>query len=510
MNVEYDFLPGPMITPEILKECSDLYSAHYGCWSKMSQINPGENIRLTPDRILEWLNSNCATFNYARVGDRLIGYAIVIDVEVGEKKYGLITWVTQLVVHKDYRKQGIATALLNKIWVASNRFAWGVITANPYAVRALEKVTQRRCLPERIIRNKAKLLSIGIKEITYLDNKTQLDVSSKKSVINTNFYVDHSDVSDMVKKVTTNLPWVMGNLEEGWEWFAFTFKDQQQLSLTPEEIEKMITVSDQITKQAYPKMLLNSEHKWARHTEGEIDFIIKECALSSGDTVLDMGCGQGRHALALAQRGLKVTGIDYISDFIEIAKTNALELKLHDAEFKVADCRNVNLELKQDVVLCLYDVIGSFVNDDDSRNILCNISRNLKSSGIAVISVMNYELTRHMAKHVFSLSNNLNKLLDLKPANIMEETGNVFDPDYYLVDEETRIVYRKELFKNAVPPTELLVRDKRFLKDEIVNLCEESGLKVEWAKYVGAGKWDKPLESTNNSAKEILLFCKKK
>ena len=47
-----------------------------------------------------------------------------------------------------------------------------------------------------------------------------------------------------------NKPWSMGPLQEGWEWFAFTFRDQQQIDLTRKEIEQMLLASDAVTKHA--------------------------------------------------------------------------------------------------------------------------------------------------------------------------------------------------------------------------------------------------------------------
>jgi 2-polyprenyl-3-methyl-5-hydroxy-6-metoxy-1,4-benzoquinol methylase len=47
---------------------------------------------------------------------------------------------------------------------------------------------------------------------------------------------------------------------------------------------------------------------------------INECVLSGkGKSVLDIGCGAGRFAFPLDKKGLKVTGIDYSSEMIEMA-----------------------------------------------------------------------------------------------------------------------------------------------------------------------------------------------
>lgn len=36
--------------------------------------------------------------------------------------------------YKDYRQQGIAKNILFSIWGFSNHFAWGIVSANPYAI----------------------------------------------------------------------------------------------------------------------------------------------------------------------------------------------------------------------------------------------------------------------------------------------------------------------------------------------------------------------------------------
>lgn len=149
-NIEYWKLPGILVTANesLLKECSELYSDHYGVWGSKGK-SPGEHIKLSGNRISAWLNSEYATLYCAENAGKIIGYAIAISKDL-KGEYGIVTWVTQLVVHTDYRKQGIAKNILFSIWGLSTHFAWGIVSANPYAVRALEKATRRRAVPLRI------------------------------------------------------------------------------------------------------------------------------------------------------------------------------------------------------------------------------------------------------------------------------------------------------------------------------------------------------------------------
>lgn len=82
-------------------------------------------------------------------------------------------------------------------------------------------------------------------------------------------------------------------------------------------------------------------------TEQEVDFLMGALGLSAGMTVLDVGCGPGRHAVAFAKRGVRVVGVDISERFIEVAGDVAdregvaelVELHRADARAMVGDGR---------------------------------------------------------------------------------------------------------------------------------------------------------------------------
>jgi len=507
-KVVYEWAIGKLIifNENLINECSELYSNHYGKWSEYSPMHPGDRVKLSAQRIKVWLDHDDSTIYTAKVSGKIIGYAIAIRLKV--PKYGIISWVTQLVVHEEYRKQDIAKNLLFSIWGLSNDYAWGIVSSNPYAIRALEKATRRRSNPVRIKKNIKKIISIGIDNIPYLKENIKYKVDSNNSMIDTNFYVDHSNLNKMISSVTSSeVPWLLGIIEEGWEWLAFTFNNQKQIELSESEIEKMIQTSEGVTQKAFERMKITDKHSWTANAEAEVETIIKECNLEQGDNIIDFGCGMGRHSLLLAKKGMKVTGIDYISMNIEEARKKAEIQKLNSIEFISGDCRTIKTK-KAKAVVCLYDVIGSFVSNEENIKILNNISEHLIDGGIALISVMNFEMTNNYAKHRFSFKEQPNKLLDLPASQIMETTGNIFDPDYYMIEDDTNIVYRKEQFLSGNDlPVELIVRDKRFTKAEIESMCESVGLKVLFSRFVNARNWEVELNPTDKAAKEILVKC---
>jgi 2-polyprenyl-3-methyl-5-hydroxy-6-metoxy-1,4-benzoquinol methylase/GNAT superfamily N-acetyltransferase len=510
MDYHYHWLPGTMVPPELAAELASLYSAHYGIWSRAAARNPGGRIRLSPQRINQLLAVDQARLAYATLEGVVIGYAIAIQARVPD--YGFVSWVTQLVVHEDHRQENIGKSLLFAIWQFTDHFAWGLLTANPFAIRALEKATRRRCTPARIFRNHRKLRSFALQFVTYVTQKTELAVTKEGARINTEFPIDHSTLDDMLQSVTrSDVPWKMGSLQEGWEWFAFTFQDQEQIGLSAEEIEIMLRSSDHVTKTAYSRMLLNRDHGWAQFGAQEAHFIASLPGMESRPaSVLDVGCGTGRHATELAALGFDVTGIDYLDNLIQRARENALQRQLGGVQFRVADCRQIDLHQQYDLVLCLYDVIGSYADERENTRIADTLARHLRPGGYALISVMNLELTERRAKHVFSVSKNPDRLLSLRPSGTMEKTGDIFDPDHYMLDTETSIVYRKEQFTegNALP-AELVVRDRRYRQADIESLCRSVGLDVIWSRFVRAGRWEESLDRDSDRAKEILVFCRK-
>ena len=58
-------------------------------------------------------------------------------------------------------------------------------------------------------------------------------------------------------------------------------------------------------------------------TEQEVDFLVDALGLTPGTRVLDVGCGPGRHAKALARRGIVVHGVDISHRFVELARADA-------------------------------------------------------------------------------------------------------------------------------------------------------------------------------------------
>lgn len=497
----YEWLPGNAIPSQLLKECSELFSTHYGCWSDLGP-NPKKPVKMSQDRLRDYINGDNGWVAYAKDNDILIAYAFCQRFRTSQ---GNISLITQLVVHTDYRKKGIATRILNSIWGFSDHFAWGLATASPFAVRALEKATRRRVTPEKIAPHLSLLENIA-RQVFYYSGK-KITVTSNRSTINTEFYVDHSSLADDINKVSANSDWLLSTLDEGEEWLAVTFREQEQFGLSHADMRALFSSSDATVVQAYQRMTMTDDHRWAGATSSEVDFIIEEFGLNTGDAILDLGCGRGRHSIELARRGFRVTCVDFVQSNIDFITAQIKNQSLHNITPLCNDCRTMKLGMRFNYIICLYDVIGSFANNTENSYIVNTIANHLEQNGKILISVMNLELSKNIAMNKASVFNNLDILFSLPSSNTMENTGNIFNPYYYLFDDEDITFYRKEKFEvGSKLPCELIVRDKRYNKEMIEKMCLNNSIRKKWSRYVGIKDWKTEIDALDNRAKE-LLFC---
>ena len=85
-------------------------------------------------------------------------------------------------------------------------------------------------------------------------------------------------------------------------------------------------------KQWYETLFENyakgyDSENYVQGTVGEVDFIEEELGFDKSKNILDIGCGTGRHAIELARRGYKVTGVDLSKAQLERAKERAVQFR---------------------------------------------------------------------------------------------------------------------------------------------------------------------------------------
>ena len=101
--------------------------------------------------------------------------------------------------------------------------------------------------------------------------------------------------------------------------------------------------------------------------------------------LLDIGCGTGGHAIELAQRGYKVTGVDRSPAMIKLAQEKMLQKKL--AAPIVWDCndiRNFTLNKQFDVAIMMFAVACYLTSNEDIVEGLKNIRKHMKVGSILI------------------------------------------------------------------------------------------------------------------------------
>lgn len=451
---------------------------------------------MSPARYKAFRNIEDLYVSYCQEDGILIGSCFFLKKKLQNGQ--TCVWITQLVVNSSYRKQGIAKRLLQSAWGFSDYSAWGLATANSITIKALESVTWRKVEPTEIIDHLDEIRDL-CESLPYSTGAISLDANT--AFINTNFPVEREKHLEIDKIYIERL----GNLPEGQEWLAYTFQNQP-IIFDNKRFEEMLTFSAEQLNDAYSRMDMQNQ-PWTKGTAKEVDSVIQLAGFTSGSTLLDVGCGQGRHSIEFARRGYNVVGIDASEANIARAKVNAGD---ETVEFKQWDARKRLTGKSFDYVICLYDVIGSYRTLDENTSIIRQLANKLRKGGRAVISVMNMQYIKLRALHRGSVHDNPQLVFQLEASTNMQEHGNMFDMRYQLLDEEQHLVYHKEQFEqDGLLSAEYVVADYRFTQSELSEILEQQGFKILESRFVRAGHFDESLPEDHENAKEILFVLEK-
>jgi len=104
--------------------------------------------------------------------------------------------------------------------------------------------------------------------------------------------------------------------------------------------------------------------------------------------VLDLGCGTGRVALDLAQRGHEVTGIDNEPELIDALRARASERGL-PVDGVVGDARSFDLGKRFALVISPMQVVQLLGGPDGRRPMLEAVRRHLEAGGLFAAALAN-------------------------------------------------------------------------------------------------------------------------
>jgi ubiquinone/menaquinone biosynthesis C-methylase UbiE len=108
-------------------------------------------------------------------------------------------------------------------------------------------------------------------------------------------------------------------------------------------------------------------------TRTEADFLEQALGVGPGAELLDLACGNGRHAIELATRGYNLTGVDLSEEFIAEARgATALPVR-----WVTDDMRSLRWVSEFDGAYCFGNSFG-YLNRNDTAHFLAALARALK------------------------------------------------------------------------------------------------------------------------------------
>lgn len=215
------------------------------------------------------------------------------------------------------------------------------------------------------------------------------------------------------------------------------------------------------------------QESFTKNTEAEVEFIVEHAAPPTGGTILDMGCGTGRHSVALAQRGYRVTGVDISRGMLAIAAQRA-QAASAAVEWVHANAADLVRPDSFDAVICLCEGAMCLLTDDENplerdMTILRNIGRSLRSGGTLILNVLN------ASRVMRALDDQAVREGTFDPVNLTQ----VSDVAQCLPDA----------------PTAHRLRERHYTAPEIRRMVQAAGMTVRGVYGGTAGNWGlRPIE----------------
>ncbi|MBU1164328.1 class I SAM-dependent methyltransferase [Patescibacteria group bacterium] len=215
--------------------------------------------------------------------------------------------------------------------------------------------------------------------------------------------------------------------------------------------------------------------------------------------VLEVGCGTGRVATYLAQRGIPVTGLDNSQHTIDQSKIKCRKARCKNSlVFIKADAKNFKLNKKFKLIIMPFRVFQCFLTIKDQRAVLKNIKKHLAKDGKLIFDVY-YPNPKIL--NDFSGKENVVGIFPHNKQKILKTyINNKIDQKKQITTTEIRY-YRKGKTNNILLAKNT-IKMKYFYKKEMQDLLKSEKFKIEKIYSDFVSKKFKP-------GKEMIFVCKK-
>ena len=225
--------------------------------------------------------------------------------------------------------------------------------------------------------------------------------------------------------------------------------------------------------------MLNEER-----TEVEVAALVRLLELDRPMQILDLACGFGRHTNRLAALGHRMTGVDLMPGFLEIARQDAQRRSVQ-VNYQPGDMRQIQYQAEFDRVLLAFTAFGYF-EDEENLLVLQNVRRALKPGGLVIFDTQNRDTF----------------LKGFVPCFVNEKEGNL------MIDRITFDTQTGRLYNRRIVIRDGVRRDKPFFvrmynPTEIRAVVAEAGLEI--TKLLG--DWEGNLVSAES--RRMIVIARK-
>jgi len=224
---------------------------------------------------------------------------------------------------------------------------------------------------------------------------------------------------------------------------------------------------------------------FTQNTANEVRFLVDEFQLPKGSRILDVGCGTGRHSVALAREGYKMTGIDLSPAMLQQARIAAQNAGVN-VKLTESDAQSISFKNEFDAAICLCEGSLSLLGSEDDPfehdiRILTNIYNAIKPGGIFITTVLN-------ASRILRLKTDEDiKAGRFDPVALMEFTQQTIK-----TDEGERVI---------------TVRERYYTAAEFVRMLQQVGFTISGVYGGTPGAWNK--EAVKLDEWEIMAIARK-
>jgi SAM-dependent methyltransferase len=197
-------------------------------------------------------------------------------------------------------------------------------------------------------------------------------------------------------------------------------------------------------------------HRDLESARREVDGLI---ASGVGGRVLDLGCGFGRHTLAMRERGLEAFGLDLSADLLAHARELPGAAGIAGRLVRGDARRLPFLAARFDTVTVLFSSFGYF-GDRGDREVLAEVARVLRPGGRLVLDLMNARRVR----------------AELVPESLRERDGFQLLERRALVDQGRSVEKEVQLRAPDGGERSWVERVRLYEHDEIARLLAASNL----------------------------------